>query len=98
MQSPLSDSALKLRLLPQGAKAGLCVALLVTAACTRVPEIEGQLTENLRAQPYPDLLPLERALRDQPLPEVAVTEVQDDLDARARRLKARADALRKRNI
>lgn len=77
----------------------LSLALLAgLSACTRVPEIENRLTDDLRAQPYPQLLPLATALPAQAPPAQAAAEVNDDLEARARRLKARAAALRKREI
>ena len=67
-------------------------------ACSRVPEIESQLSDDLRAQPYPQLLPLSTALPAQTPPAEAAAAVNEDLDARARRLKARAAALRKREL
>ncbi|MCJ8333948.1 MAG: hypothetical protein MJH10_06835 [Epibacterium sp.] len=87
---------------PKRAKAttfGLVIAVGLVAglgACSRVPEIENQLTKDLRAQPYPHLLPLATAVPAQTPPDAAAAPVQEDLDARARRLKARAAALRKR--
>lgn len=83
---------------PKVVTATALIVVFAATACTRVPEIEDQLTKDLRAQPYPALQPLDRTLAAQPAPEVAVREVQDDLAARSRRLKARADALRKREI
>lgn len=80
---------------------GIVIAVGLVAglgACSRVPEIENQLTEDLRAQPYPKLLPLATAVPAQTPPAAAAAPVQEDLDARARRLKARAAALRKRTL
>lgn len=76
---------------------GLLTALALSgAACSRVPELENQLSADLRSQPYPKLLPLGTALATEPLPEVESAALDQDLSARAARLKARAEALRQR--
>lgn len=76
---------------------GLLTALaLSSAACSRVPELENQLSADLRSQPYPKLLPLETALVAEPLPEVESAALDQDLTARAALLKRRAEALRQR--
>ncbi|NIZ13457.1 hypothetical protein HCZ87_08660 [Phaeobacter sp. HF9A] len=71
--------------------------LLCTAAgCTRVPQLENRISPELRNQPYPKLLPLDSALAQQPLPEEETAALTQDLDARAARLRRRAEALRNR--
>ena len=67
-----------------------CALLSVSAACSRVPQLEE------RSQPYPELLPLDTALAQEPLPEEESAALSDALDARADRLRRRAEALRRR--
>ncbi len=73
------------------------IILLAAActACTRVPEIEDRLTADLRGTPYPDLLPLDQSLAPLPTPQDQSRDLEEQLDARSARLKARADALRR---
>jgi hypothetical protein len=73
-----------------------CALLSVTAACSRVPQLEDRLPADLRSQPYPQLLPLDTALAQEPLPEEESAELSEALDARADRLRSRAEALRRR--
>jgi len=73
-----------------------CALLSVSAACSRVPQLEDRLPADLRSQPYPQLLPLDTALAQEPLPEEESAELSEALDARADRLRSRADALRRR--
>lgn len=74
----------------------LTALALSAAACSRVPELENQLSADLRSQPYPKLLPLGTALAAEPLPEEESAALQQSLDARAAELKRRADALKQR--
>lgn len=73
-----------------------CALLALTAGCSRVPQLEDRLPADLRQQPYPRLLPLDTALAQQPLPEEESAELSDTLDARAARLRRRAEELRRR--
>mgnify|MGYP001036849844 CR=1 FL=1 len=73
-----------------------CALLSVSAACSRVPQLEDRLPADLRSQPYPELLPLDTALAQEPLPEEESAALSDALDARADRLRRRAEALRRR--
>lgn len=76
----------------------LILSLVLAAACTRVPEIEDQLTDDLRTAPYPDLIPLNDALTERAAPAEEAQELEDDLTRRANRLKARAAALKAAKI
>ncbi|MEL0436121.1 hypothetical protein [Phycobacter sp. K97] len=73
----------------------LIVLAAACGACTRVPEIEGRLTADLRDADYPDLLPLDQGLAPLPAPQDQSRELEEQLDARSARLKARAEALRR---
>lgn len=78
---------------------GLVAGLVVlSSACSRVPEIEDQLTQDLRGQPYPQLLPLSSALPPQENPAELSSTLDEELAARAARLKRRAAALKERKI
>lgn len=70
------------------------LALAAAAACTRVPELEDRLTPDLRDAPYPALLPLGSALAPLPPPRQEAEALEQELDARSRRLQQRAEALR----
>ncbi|KIC07774.1 hypothetical protein RA19_21840 [Leisingera sp. ANG-M1] len=72
----------------------LILALTAAAACTRVPELEDRLTPDLRGADYPKLLPLDDALEPLDPPKQAGEDLQDELDARAARLKRRAEAVK----
>lgn len=74
---------------------GLAVGL---SACSRVPEIEDQLTPDLRSASYPALIPLDTALPSKAQPAEQGAELDAELKARAARLKARASALNNTNI
>lgn len=75
-----------------------CTLLSLASACSRVPELEDRLPADLRSQPYPDLLPLETALSDEPLPEDESAALSEALDARAEALRRRAEELRRRQF
>lgn len=70
------------------------LAAVALAACTRVPELEDRLTQELRGADYPRLLPLDGALEPLDPPQQAGAELKQDLDARSARLKRRAEALK----
>ncbi|MBE1282625.1 MAG: hypothetical protein GJ676_04865 [Rhodobacteraceae bacterium] len=70
----------------------LCAAVLATA-CTRVPEIEAQISPELKKASYPTLQPLDQSVVPLPSPQQAGQEIQDNLNARRDRLKRRAAAL-----
>lgn len=94
---PLCAASLCLSLHRRLTAAGLFTALaLSVTACSRVPELENQLSADLRSQPYPQLLPLGSALAAEPLPEVESAALDQDLTARAALLKRRAEALKQR--
>ena len=75
---------------------GLVLVACTLSACTRVPELEDQLSADLRSQPYPTLLPLDSALAQEPLPETESAALAETLDARAANLRRRAEELRRR--
>lgn len=84
---------------PRPFKAAVCVLLaLAVTGCTRVPEIEDRLTADLHAANYPELLPLEQNLVPLPPPQEQSDQLEQNLDARSERLKARAQALRRAQI
>ncbi len=72
-------------------------ALLLGTACSRVPDIENQLTKDLRNAPYPALLPLNSVFATPDTPAASPAQqgaaLEQDLSARAARLRARAAAL-----
>jgi len=74
----------------------ICVGLVTLAAtgCTRVPELEDQLTADLRSADYPELVPLDQAAAPLPLPATQSAELEQQLLARSARLQNRARALR----
>ncbi len=63
-------------------------------ACTRVPAIESQLTPELRAADYPELIPLDGLTSAGPAPTEMRSKTETELQARAARLRARAAALK----
>ncbi|SCZ64437.1 hypothetical protein SAMN04488118_105241 [Epibacterium ulvae] len=78
----------------------ICTGLFAAgalAACSNVPELDDQISPALRDADFPTLLPLDTALNATGLPNVTPAAegkaVQDDLAARAARLRARAAAL-----
>lgn len=70
-----------------------CILLLATTACTRVPELEDQLTVDLKSADYPTLIPLDQAVAPLPLPDSQSTALEQQLLARSARLQQRARAL-----
>ena len=72
----------------------VCIITLTATACTRVPELEDQLTEDLRSADYPVLIPLDQAVAPLPLPATQSAELEQQLLARSARLQNRARALR----
>ena len=70
-----------------------CILTLTATACTRVPELEDQLTPDLRSTDYPVLVPLEHAVAPLPLPATQSAELEQQLLARSARLQNRAKAL-----
>jgi hypothetical protein len=73
----------------------LIVLAAASPACTRVPEIEDRLTPDLKGADYPALLPLDEGVPPLPTPQEQSAELEQQLDARSARLKARAEALRR---
>lgn len=70
-----------------------CAVLLLAAACSNVPELEEGITPDLRRVDYPELVPIDALIAPLPAPAGQSGEIQAELDARAARLKARAQAL-----
>ncbi len=73
----------------------ICACLLAFAAtgCTRVPELEDQLSADLRSADYPTLVPLDQAVEPLPHPGTQSEELEQQLAARSARLQNRAGAL-----
>jgi len=72
----------------------ICVTLPLTG-CTNEPELQSQVTPELRQAEYPKLLPLEQTLAPQPLQQEQSAELQRHLDAQGWALQRRAEALRR---
>lgn len=69
---------------------GLRVAAIsvLTAACAQIPEIDRVVHDSVAQAPYPEILPVSQTLvLDNPR---LSDSSEDDLDARARRLRRRA--------
>jgi len=76
----------------------LLTALSLAPACTPVPELNDTVTADLRAAPYPALIPLEPALaQNAPEPQKA-EELEQQMQARQAALNARAQRLRTRAV
>lgn len=90
------DTPSVLNRLPHMALLLAAATMACVTACTRVPEIEDQLSPDLRDQPYPALLPLDQALPRQTAPAESRMEVSDRLNGRAQALQARANRLKNR--
>lgn len=74
----------------------LCLCALALTACGKAPELDASLPAGLSQRATPDLVPVETLL-SAPAPR-ATTEAAEALEARAARLEARAEALRRRSI
>lgn len=77
-------------------KSCACIVALMAVACTRVPELEDQLTPALKRADYPILVPLDSAAPPLPDPVIESTALEQELAARSARLQARAHALASR--
>lgn len=76
----------------------LLTALTTAPGCTPVPELDDTVTADLRAAPYPALIPLEPALaQNAPEPQKAET-LEQQMQARQAALNARAQRLRTRAV
>lgn len=75
----------------------LCVALGTAglAGCSNEPELTNRLSPELRNAAYPDLLPIEDLVPVLPTPQEESAALEQDLDARSKRLERRAEALRR---
>jgi hypothetical protein len=71
------------------------LGLAAGAGCSNNPELKNHLTPELRQADYPALLPTEDLIPLLPAPEQESRELENNLDARARNLQRRADALRR---
>ncbi len=69
------------------------VCPLLLAACSEVPELDAAVPDWVDNADYPDLVPLDRALANAPLPQTQSAEIEEDVTARAERLRARAERL-----
>lgn len=81
------------RLLP-----ALVAGCLLTAGCAEIPALEGTISPEAAAAPYPKVLPVERILDGAAAAQSATPETQAQLEARAAGLRARADRLRNRTM
>lgn len=76
----------------------LLTALTTAPGCTPVPELDDTVTADLRAAPYPALIPLEPALaQNAPEPQKAEA-LEQQMQARQAALNARAQRLRTRAV
>ncbi len=71
----------------------MTAALLLAAACTRVPELEERVSGSLQSADYPALLPLDIAAPQLETPEEEAQRIQDQLDGRREGLQSRARQL-----
>lgn len=69
------------------------VAFLTLGACSQFPELDGQISEEARSAPFPDLVPTSE-LRQEARTPVTSQAKQKKLDARAASLRNRAARLR----
>ncbi|GHG90352.1 hypothetical protein [Pseudodonghicola xiamenensis] len=83
---------------PLFAQIALLAALTAAANCTPVPELEDSVTPDLRAAPYPTLIPLEPALAQNPPEPQKAEALEQQMQARQNRLNARAQRLRTRPV
>lgn len=67
---------------------------LILAACTQFPELDRTQTPELKAAPYPDLIPLEPLLARARMPGADPARTEASLDSRLAGLRARADRMR----
>ncbi|MFA3915940.1 hypothetical protein [Ruegeria hyattellae] len=67
--------------------------LLAATACTNVPELEDELSPQLRDARFPKLIELDKALGPPVDPESEAKEIEQELDARAAALQKRARQL-----
>jgi hypothetical protein len=72
----------------------LCALAGAAAACSPSTGPDDAIPAELRAQPYPRLIPLEQALAPLPAPQEQSADLDQELQARAARLRARAARLR----
>jgi len=80
--------------LPRFLTCGLML-ILGLAACGEMPEVEGRISPETAAAPWPDLVPAERIVAAGERQRIEPGE-DDALRARADRLRARAAALKRR--
>jgi len=75
----------------------LCASLgfAALAGCSKSPELNNQLTPDLRNADYPPLLPIEDLAPLLPAPASESTQLEDNLNARSNNLQRRAEALRR---
>ena len=69
--------------------------LLLSAACTRVPELETQVPKGLHEADFPKLIALGPDLLTPQSPGTEAEKLERDLNARRARLQARAARLRR---
>ncbi|MDP5216642.1 hypothetical protein Q5Y75_05380 [Ruegeria sp. 2205SS24-7] len=67
--------------------------LLAVTACTNVPELDDEISPQLRNSRYPALIPLEDALGPPVDPQAEAQEIEEELEARAAALQNRARQL-----
>lgn len=71
---------------------------IALAGCSTQPELQNQITPEMRAADYPQLLPLDQALSPLPSPQSENERLQKHLDARGNTLQRRAERLRRQPI
>lgn len=71
------------------------LSLATLAGCSKDPELNSQLTPELRQAGYPDLLPTKDLVPLLPAPEQQGTQLEGNLNARRSNLQRRAEALRR---
>ncbi len=67
--------------------------LTIIIACTQFPQLDDAVSTDARDAPYPDLVPVENIQNQVPETQVEPTTVEE-VEARAARLKERAQQLR----
>jgi len=84
--------------LPRPMPAAFAALLLLAAAtaCTPVPELDETVSDDLRAAPYPALIPLEPALAAGAAEPQRAEDLERQMTARQARLRARAQRLQAR--
>ena len=73
----------------------ILLALVLVSGCTQVPELDASVPKHLHTAAYPDLISLDGSLATQITPQDQSEQVARTLTERAKRLQARAEALKR---